>query len=284
MRTRDVLAGPALLAWSVYSKLWWSPPGFRVAVFHDVAAHNTEALAATVDDLISGPGILTPGDAARWALSGVPPMDPPSGHHPVVLSFDDGFVSNHRIAADVLEPRGIKALFFINPGLVDLPEAAQRTALANNTLDGAVEPSHLPPDLRLMTWREIGDLADAGHEIGCHGLTHLRLSQLSGSALEHEILGAADLLAERVGRETDWYAYAFGDIDSITQSALRIIGRRFPICRSGVRGLNTSETPSTAILAEEVNLATSPSHRLLAAQGGLDFRYRAQVKRLQDLT
>ncbi len=39
-----------------------------------------------------------------------------------ILTFDDGFATNRRIADEILNPMGIQALFFVASAFVDLGE------------------------------------------------------------------------------------------------------------------------------------------------------------------
>ncbi len=133
---------------------------------------------------------------------------------------------------------------------------------------------------KLMTWTQITRLLDAGHAVGCHGLSHRRLSALAGEELQREIVSAADLLEVRTGRKTPWYAFAFGDIDSISPEALEIISKRFRFCRSGIRGLNSPSTSRLGLYAESLDLAMPLSYQKLILEGGLDFRYADARKTL----
>ena len=131
----------------------------------------------------------------------------------------------------------------------------------------------LPSGLKLMNWAQIDELIAKGHTIGCHGMLHQRLTTLSPGELETEVLAAADRLESQTGKATPWYAYAFGDIDSIDANALNVIGRRFALCRSGVRGLNTATTPPLGLLAESLEPSSPPTYQHLLLEGGLDIRY-----------
>ena len=63
----------------------------------------------------------------------------PDGACPVLVSFDDGFASNHALAKSLLSRHGIQALFFVCPGLMDLPRA-QQPAVASASFAAARTP------------------------------------------------------------------------------------------------------------------------------------------------
>jgi peptidoglycan/xylan/chitin deacetylase (PgdA/CDA1 family) len=85
----------------------------------------------------------------------------PGGVWPEV-SFDDGHISNHELAAPALEGSGIVARFFITAGWT-----GQRAGY--------------------MGWRELRELQAAGHQIGAHGWTHTLLTHCSEKRLKEEL-------------------------------------------------------------------------------------------------
>lgn len=260
-----------------------APHGFRTLLFHHVPPERHETFARFVDHVAGVTDILTPAEAETWICSGCPPMRLRPGRVPVLFTFDDGFASNYRVALETLSARGVQAVFFVCPGLMDHPLERQRDAIAAGIFDGRVDGAALPPDLRLMSWNEVLDLRARGHAIGSHGLSHRRLSLLEDEALRAEIHGAADRLQEVLGQAPLWYAHAFGDVGSVSALALREIGGRHLLCRSGVRGLNDMGTPRLALRADQIDLDAPSAYRQGVLEGGLDSRYREARSRLDQL-
>jgi len=258
--------------------------GFRILLFHDVPEHRLETFARFVHAINERYGILTPAQAESWLAGEAPDLSGmPADGPPCLITFDDGFASNFRAAWEVLEPMGASAAFFICPGLTDLSGEEQRTGIAKRIFDGKRTAASLAADLRLMTWDEIRELRAQGHTIGAHGIGHRRLSTLHGDELRREINESGDLLERRVGCRVNWFAYAFGDIGSISAPALEIIGERFDYCRSGVRGLNGRKTGQLALRADHIDLDGPAAYRSLAIEGGLDFRYADARRKLDGM-
>ncbi len=276
---RDRLARPALLLQRGWLRLRPLPVGaFRVLIFHDIAAHQRDAFARFARWAAEDPGVITPQDAARrldgsWLVPGIE-----EGRQPLLFTFDDGFVSNAEVAREVLEPLGIKAIFFVCPGLVDLAGDEQREAVRANVFRGRI--AELPDALRLMRWDEIRGLAAAGHAIGSHGLTHQRLVPLLAGEIEAEVTQAADRLETELGAPAPWFAFTFGDIGSVSHEALAVAASRHRYCRSGVRGLMRPGIHRLAVRADHVDLDATDDYRRFAAEGGLDLRYRDARRRL----
>src|SRR6476660_2146259 len=83
-------------------------------------------------------GVPVPG-VTQWCTSPRPPRA-------VLLTFDDGHISNHDTALPVLLEHQLKATFFVVAGHIATAET--------------------------MSWRQIRALHAAGMEIGSHTLTH----------------------------------------------------------------------------------------------------------------
>lgn len=254
-----------LAAWRGW-RLLVPQPGWRALLFHDVPMAQRPAFARLVTALHQSGRLITPAQAA-------------AGHDGVLLTFDDGFHSNLDVARTVLDPLGVKALFFVCPGLIDLEAAAQRQAIAANIFDGKREAG----DLRLMTWDEVESLRAQGHEIGSHTLDHKRLTSLAADARAEQIEGAAQSLSRRLGRVPDWFAYTFGDAWSVDRPSLRDIARVHRFCRSGVRGANPAGVNRLALRADHVELGGDRAWRWLAVEGGLDPFYRRARAHLDGL-
>lgn len=252
---RDLAAPLALIKHRLSARR--TPGGGRMLLFHDVPRDDEAAFIDLIDRL--------------------PIVDPahPGG---ISLSFDDGFLSNRRIALDILAPRGIRALFFICPGLMNLDGEAQAAAVSANVTPGrraAPEP--------LMAWDDVKALAYAGHVIGAHTMRHRDLTALTSEEREREIVDSGRAIRDHLGGPVDWFAYPFGDIGAIDSESLSVIKRHYRYCRSGVRGENTPDTNCMGLYSEHVDLKASRAYRLLAAEGGLDGRYVDARRRLAAL-
>ena len=100
----------------------------------------------------------------------------------VVLTFDDGLARQAR-AAELLRKHGLTATFYVSSGLLG-------------------EPGRL-------TWRQVDELARAGHEIGGHTLSHARLDQLPPKEQRREICADRRALTAR-GHDARTLAYPHG--------------------------------------------------------------------------
>ena len=282
-KLRFQVAAPWLTARRVINNFKGRPPAsaFRILMLHDIPAVQIMAFERFLEDLKVSRKILSP-EEAELLLDGAPPEHPANdwGSLPVLISFDDGFVSNFGVAAKCLAGHGVKALFFVCPELVDLEGEAQARAIASNIFRGNLDWRQISEDRRLMTWSELGELRAMGHTVGAHGMGHQRLSDLTGEALAREISGAGARIEEELKARVDWYAFAFGNIDSIHGDALALISNYYKYCRSGIRGVNSEATGRYALLADQIEADLPDTYLDLVLEGGLDGRYRQPAGQL----
>jgi peptidoglycan/xylan/chitin deacetylase (PgdA/CDA1 family) len=121
----------------------------------------------------------------------------------VVITFDDGYVDNFRVAAPELQRRGLPACFFVTTGFID----DRRDAWWDEQRSIRSE---------WMTWDDVRALAAHGFEIGGHTATHADLGTVRGADAEREIVWAKARLEEQIGRKVHHFCFPFGGDDNIT--------------------------------------------------------------------
>jgi peptidoglycan/xylan/chitin deacetylase (PgdA/CDA1 family) len=122
-----------------------------------------------------------------------------AGKPGVVFTFDDGHVSNHRVAFPALAAAGASADFFVNPAQVGT--------------DG------------FATWAELREMSDGGMSIQSHGLDHGHyLTALSPSELRDELRRARLEIEAHVGRPVTLLAPAGGRAPRDLAAVAREVG------------------------------------------------------------
>jgi peptidoglycan/xylan/chitin deacetylase (PgdA/CDA1 family) len=120
--------------------------------------------------------------------------------HPIVFSFDDGYLGQGKVAAAVLRQRGW-------PGVLDL-------VLQNLGTPGG------------LTTGRIERMIAEGWEVDAHTLHHLDLTTLAPAALSREVAGSRDAIQRRFGVVADGFCYPAGRFDPAVESAVRAAGFR----------------------------------------------------------
>jgi len=251
--------------------------GFRVLLFHDIPKEHFRFFERLLEHILAVRGVITP-DQAQALLSGQVPVGC-QGKIPMLLTFDDGFQSQARVAEKILDKYGVKAIFFICPGLIDIPPEGQREAIAKYIFDGK-HGEDLPGNLRLLSWSEAESLLASGHTIGSHTSFHRRLTGLGPEELQGEVLGSGELLEKRLGISVHWFAYPFGNIESIDPSSYELIRSHYEFSCSGIRGLNSNQTHPLALLRDCMDPMSPLDYQEFVLLGGLDFFYRRRARRL----
>ncbi|MFB6347290.1 MAG: polysaccharide deacetylase family protein [bacterium] len=123
-----------------------------------------------------------------------------------VLTFDDGHRSHSEIVGPLLETLGIKATFFVCPGLLN----DQRS-----TKDQGNE---------YMSSSQVKNLHASGHEIGAHGMNHVSLQELSRKEARREVEESRDFLEELTGSRVDSFAYPYGHASDQVEDIVREAG------------------------------------------------------------
>jgi len=119
---------------------------------------------------------------------------------PVVITFDDGHCSDYLIAAPELKARRLTAAFFVTWSFLDRPGYLKR--------------------------QQVRELRYASFEIGSHGLTHKRLTEVGPVELWREALDSKRRLEDLLGVEVSSFALPSGAYNDAVLQALWGAGYR----------------------------------------------------------
>lgn len=120
-------------------------------------------------------------ETALLYARGIPVRMPPK---PVVLTFDDGYKDFTDEAMAILEEFGYRATVMVIAGFVGKPG--------------------------YMSWDDVRAAAEAGHEIGCHSMSHPDLRDLDQGSLERQVRDARDYIESNAGIRPVSFCYPSG--------------------------------------------------------------------------
>jgi peptidoglycan/xylan/chitin deacetylase (PgdA/CDA1 family) len=161
------------------------------------------------------------------------PQSPiPNLQSPVVITFDDGYRDNLLNAAPVLSALGLPATVFV----------------VVSRVGGTLDHDEAGPANALMTWQDIEQWLASGLDVGCHSMTHRRLSRLSEAEQRAEIIESSRLLHERIGRPIDAFAYPFGSAYDYDSTSVRLVREGGYACGLSNRyGVNRADSDRWAL-------------------------------------
>lgn len=122
----------------------------------------------------------------------------PLPERPVILSFDDGYADQHRVAARTLRARRWPAVLFLQ---------TRRLGAA-----------------RGLTRRQVRRMLAGGWELGAHTVTHADLPAVGAERLEREVAGSRLALQRAFGEPVDFFCYPYGRHDARVRAAVRAAG------------------------------------------------------------
>ncbi|MBS0268735.1 MAG: polysaccharide deacetylase family protein [Proteobacteria bacterium] len=133
----------------------------------------------------------------------------------VSFTFDDVPDTALTNGARILDRHGVRGTFYVAPGIC------------------GTEDEHWT----VIDKRGVADLAHAGHEIGCHTYSHVKVQSLSHADLARETQRCFDALRDVAGNTVSKnFAYPFGNVSFPKKFQL---DRQFTSCRSIYTGLNS---------------------------------------------
>jgi len=148
----------------------------------------------------------------------------------ILITFDDGHITNFNLASKILDTFNIKASFFIPVNVIcrktekTIPEENKVLLDKYNILSDISEDNKNLLSRLTMTWENIIDLDNRGHFIGSHGSNHVRLSkELSDDQLDYEISKSKEIIEEKLKKKINSFCWIVGDKKSYTKKASEVI-------------------------------------------------------------
>ena len=148
----------------------------RVLLFHDIAKDDFNKFKNILERLSKDWNFIGADDFGKM-MNG----DKKIIGNNLLLTFDDGFLSDYFVAKEILNPMGIPALFFIISEFCMISDKNEQKMFLEKNLyprwRGESVPIH-KKELINMSIKNIKYLIQSGHEIGFHTSSHQRLSTI----------------------------------------------------------------------------------------------------------
>jgi peptidoglycan/xylan/chitin deacetylase (PgdA/CDA1 family) len=157
------------------------------------------------------------------------------------ITFDDGQLDNFLYAQPILKAAKIPATFFAVTNGVEYNETLWYDRLAYAAVKAGKSPTNIVEQAKtlsvgerlnlvqkfeqevgglarpdwdgMMNWQQLAELAENGHEIGCHSMTHPILPLCNDTSLQNEIVLSRKILQENLNTPITSFCYPNGDAD-----------------------------------------------------------------------
>jgi peptidoglycan/xylan/chitin deacetylase (PgdA/CDA1 family) len=130
----------------------------------------------------------------------------------VALTFDDGFRNFAHYALPILRTYGFPATVFAV------------SAYCGRRNDWPSQTANSIPELDLMSWRELREVASAGIRIGAHTVSHPFLTRLTDRQITHELRACRQEIEDHIGQPANVLAYPYGNTD---ERVCKLAGEHF---------------------------------------------------------
>jgi peptidoglycan/xylan/chitin deacetylase (PgdA/CDA1 family) len=261
-----------------------SPNHLRVLIFHDIPPEQEDAFKKQLVWLKKHWSIISPEKFEKLI----------SGNEPIIganllISFDDGLISNRIVAEKILKPMGIKAIFFVVSDFVDLEDNSHARQFIADHIAPDIAIEDVPDNWANMHWSDLQYLLNTGHTIGAHTRKHTRLSNCyTDEELYDELIVSAECIKKNLGVDVQHFAFTFGDIDSFSEKALTVARSQYQYIYSGIRGDNAQSLSPLSICRDSAATQSDNyeyilfENNLLAAflNGVADIKYKKSRKLL----
>jgi len=134
-----------------------------ILAYHEVMPESNYSYCVSLRQFKDQLGILGHGSEAEF------------GAH---VTFDDGELSQMEMAGPLLLEYGIKATYFVTPGLIGTAR-------------------------KFLGWEQLRQLQAAGHTVQSHGWSHKFLTACNDRDLKHELQISRQTLEERLGEKVE---------------------------------------------------------------------------------
>ena len=249
-------------------------PELRIALTHFVDAGRMDDYRRIVEHLLEdrvavAPSVVLDG-AAAWP------------DRAVAFSFDDGLLSSYRAAQEVLDPLGVKAMFFVPTQIMGMRSDEEMRAFFAERVYR--RPGGAMPRERYVTMsaEQMIELREQGHAVLPHTHTHIALDRIrDADDVRRELQEPKARLEDLLQQPCDGFAFPFGTESVVSAHAYEQLRSIYRVTFTGLSGANTPRTPMDSLYRDCLHPHYSLDHVRNLVEGALDPVYAVKMRRLR---
>jgi len=204
----------------------------------------------------------------------------------LLMTFDDGLVSSYRAAKNVLEPLGIKAIFFIPTAVIKLntDEEMRRFASENIHYNSKSIDDLIPEEYQFMNIDHIADLISSGHMICPHTHNHVFLSDITNKdAVFRELVQPKNYLEDLFNTKIRAFAFPVGTEKQVSRFAYGYVKQYYECCFTAINGINYHKTNPHFLYRDHLSPEASISYIRMVMDGTYDLYYAMRMKKMKTI-
>jgi len=199
----------------------------------------------------------------------------------ILLTFDDGFLSQKKFADQYLDKLGIKAIFFIITDFASIKSKQKALLFIKKNINTELNIDTPHQYLSNMKWNDIRDLLKKKHTIGCHTKSHRKLTKcFTKKELLIEIFKSKKIIKKKIKINVRSFAYPYGDYRSINKDIIKKLKIHYNFIFSGLRGNNSTKRGSLLLMRDAINPDSSLSEINFYLNGWVDKLYFSKYTKL----
>ncbi len=201
----------------------------------------------------------------------------------LLWTFDDGLLSAYTAAQQVLNPIGVKAIFFIPTAILDLTTYEQMREFAHTRiLFGARAVNTLRREEYItMSAEHLQELHQQGHTILPHTHSHVHARDITTSKdVMLELIRPRRILEDLLQSTADAVAIPVGTPATVSAYSHRQIASVYSACFTGLGGPNTRSTDPRFLRRDSIHPWYSGEHARNIVDGIFDPYFSLRMKAL----
>ncbi len=143
-----------------------------------------------------------------------------------VMTFDDGYQNNYKVAFPAMKEFGFKATIFLI------------SAYCEKSWSGDLSSFEARP---MLSWSEIKEMHRYGIEFGAHTSTHPDLTRIPIDQAEREMAESKMAIQDRLGAQVTSFAYPFGRLNATVREIAR--GQFRAACSTRLGKIEVADDP-----------------------------------------
>ena len=130
---------------------------------------------------------------------------------PVVITFDDGYQDNYKLAWPVLQQYSFRATIFLVSGLIGKCSEWREVPFSKTPM---------------IAWDQVREMAQNGIGFGSHTRTHSDLTQLDAQSIERELRCSRNQIEQEAGRPVRLFSYPYSRLSATIKQQVLTAGYR----------------------------------------------------------